>query len=521
MFAVSLGIIWGCFPSTEATTERIEALSKTHAQITIPTKVVLQDASVALFPKGFNVADDTIYGLGDLYRLTGSHLSTDFLKIPLTDVSAVTKYDTKSSPGAIAASFLHGVVGTGMTALSIYCLLCPKCCFGSCPTLYTYDGTKYTLEAELFSHCISRQLEDEDIDFLTEQGPDDGMYRIRMTNEALETHYVNRLSVFAAFHPRGTTILPTADRGIVAVGSILEPKQVVGRSGLDVSRLVKSADTLCYRSDENAILGMAGSGPSDWLDVTLEVPPGVRSVNLVVRLRNTLLSTELLYNVVLASQGLGAIAWTDRMDRDSAYAAQFRDVYRAFSGVAVKILRNGAWIQKGTIADVGPLAWKTVVVNLPVETSGEQRVRLQFVPDNFMIDMIAFDPCPESDQPLLVREIHPSEVRDNSGSARNDITPLIEEDDDKYLITNPGESYRFAYPVAKEAGLEATIFVRSKGYYTEWIRGAWVRDRHEDYQFDLSATGETLKYLFARWLGERQEIEAKFFDARIPIKEVQ
>lgn len=521
MMIVILAIICGCFPSKEATSERVEMLSQAHTKIMVPTKVVLHDASVALFPKGFTVANGTINGLGELYTLTGSHASMDILKIPVTEVSALTKYDTRSSPGGVFASFLHGFLGSAMTGLSIYCLVCPKCCFGSCPTIYTYDGKRYTLEAELFSHCISKQLEDDDVDFLIEPVPADGVYRLRMTNEALETHYVNKLSMFAAYHPKGTQLYPTSERGLVAVGKLIEPTRVVNRSGVDVSELVRFADTLCYRSDEGGILQMASSDPGDWLDVKVDVPVGAQSIRFVVRLRNTLLSTELLYNVVLASQGFEALAWTDRMDTDSIYAAQFRQVYKFFSGVAVKVHRNDKWIQKATIADVGPLAWKTVAINIPVEKPGEQWVRFQFVPDNFMIDMIAVDSSPESYQSPLVKEIRPSEVKDNSGAVRNDIMTLIENDDDKYLITNPGESYRFAYPVTKPSGLEVTVFVRSKGYYTEWIRGGWVRDQQQDYQFDLSAPEKTLQYLAMRWLEEKKEIEAKFFDARIPVKEVQ
>lgn len=518
---VILGIVSGCFPSKEATSERVEMLSQEHTKITVPTKVVLQDASVALFPKGFTVANGTINGIGERYTLTGTHFPMDILNIPVSEVSALTKYDTRSSAGAAFASFLHGIVGGTMTGLSIYCLLCPKCCFGSCPTVYTYDGKKYTLEAELFSHCISRQLEDDDIDFLAEPVPADGGYKIRMTNEALETHYVDKMSVFAAYHPKGTHIYPTSERGLIAVGKLNEPTRVVSRSGVNVSDVVRSADTLCYRSDEGAILQMASRDPGDWLDVKVDVPVGVQNVRFVVRLRNTLLSTELLYNVVLASQGFQALAWTDRMDTDSVYAAQFRKVYRAFSGVAVKVDRNGEWIQKAAIADVGPLVWKTVAVIIPVESPGEQWVRFQFVPDNFMIDMIAFDPSPNGNQSLLVEEIGPSEVKDNSGVLRNDVMSLIENDDDRYLITNPGESYRFVYPVTKLPGSEVSIFVRSKGYYTEWIRGGWVRDLHQGYQFDLSEPRKTLHYLAVRWLEEKKEIEAKFFDARIPVKEVK
>lgn len=521
LLVVLLSLIdFGCFPSKEATSIHKEMITSLQTKVTSPTKVVLRDASVLLFPLGITVYNDTIIGVGQRFWLSGSSTRNELTVVPFDSIAAMTKYESKSSGASAVASFLHGLLGGVTTPLSLYCLACPKCCFGSCPTVYTYDGTRQNLEAELFSHCISRQLEEQDVDFFNQPLPDSGLYQLSLKNEALETHYLNYVAFYLVHHPVGTRIYPSEDGTPVAIQTHVQPARVTNRSGDDILRAVRQIDSIAYRSGEGMVVRMMGGDPFDWLDVKLEVPESVRTIRMIVRLRNTLLSTILLYDVVMASQGIEAMNWTTRMDTDPVYASQFRAIYNAFSGVAVKVLRNGQWVQQTTVKDVGPLAWKTFAVQIPVDRAGELSLRLQFVSDNFMIDMIGFDVSGSSQPPLFVEKIDPKEIQDNSGRLRRELALLIEKDDDQYLVTNPGESYRLSYDVRKKAGYEATAFVRSKGYYTEWIRGSWLRNPQSAYQFNLFQTEQIFSRLAESWLENKDAIEKRFFDARIPVKEI-
>jgi len=521
LFVVLFVGLQGCYPSKVATSVPPEGLVGTGQKITTPARVVLRDATVVLFPGGFTVQNNALQGQGEQCLLTGKRKPIQMLKFPLEDVAAITKYELQNSSGEISGSFFQGIFGTAVTTLSVYCLVCPKCCFGSCPTVYTFDGSKYNLEAELFSQCIAKKLEESDTDILTEPVPPDNLYKIRLTNEALETHYINQFTVFAAYRPKGTKVFSSNDGDPVLVGSVRPPNKVVSRSGRTVTGMVQSEDSLSYRSDDPTTAGLLTGDPMDWLDVTFDVPEGATECRLVARLKNTLLSTVLLYNLVLASQGFRTLSWQDRMDSDEVYATMFRNVYQTFSGVTIKVLRDGEWIQTASIHDVGPLAWKTVTFVVPVDHAGEQTVRFQFVADNFMIDNIGIERTPPISQAPLVEELKLVEVLDNSGKTRNDILPLVSQVDARYLVTDPGQSFRMGYSVPVKPGLEATVFVKSRGYYTEWIRGKWVRENHADYTFDLFDLRGTLAQLGREWMEGKHEIESTFFETRIPLKEAQ
>ncbi len=509
----------GCFPNTEVATRHKEMFSRSDS-LASPTKVFLADGSVALFPHGLRVRNDTIIGVSQRYWISEADTLYRRRMIPFDSIAAMTSYESNTSFGRGLASFLFGWWGPSMTFTAIRCLICPKCCFGSCPTVYSSNGSQDVLRAELFSSSISKQLEGNDLDFISDDSVTSGPYQLRVTNEALETHYINRFTLLAVDHPKGSRILPTGDGTLIAVGPVSLPHMVVNRAGKDVSRMVSAPDASAYRSGSEAAMKLTGDLRTDWLDVTIDVPQGATNLTMVLRLRNTLLTTILLYDVVLGSQGIGAMAWTERMNTDARYASQFGMVYDLFSGISLKTHRNGAWTQQSSIKDVGPIAWKTVAAEIPVHGAGRQTVRLEFFPDNYLIDYIAIDTGRSFGRQCTLQSVPLLSVRDNAGEMRSDVLPLIAGGDDRYLVTNPGESYRLQYELPPLNNDRRTLFVASRGYYNEWIRGSWLTPVKDGYQFDLFEIDRTLDQLAESWEENKDLIEQRFNETRIPVQEV-
>ncbi len=508
---------FGCYPNFEATELKRESLS-TKLSSVWPTKAYLVDASVVLFPSGFLARGDTVIGQGQRVYLDRLGQSGRQWRIPLDSILAMTSYESKTSAGRGIASFLLGLTGSIMTPLSIYCVSCPKCCFGSCPTVYVMDSAGATMQAELFSHSISRLLEAEDLDKLecnTGKGKD---VELLVTNEALETHYIKRFSLLAVSHPPGTTVLPSADNRFVTIRDIHPPLHAVTREGTDILAQLAHTDSLTYRTGIDRFAELADKGAPDEIVVSDSVPPGTTNITLVIRLRNTLLSTILFYDVVLGSQGIEALNWNHRMDTDEEYAAQFKQVYDTFSGLGISVQQDGKWVQVARIKDVGPITWKTVASAIPVPRSGPVKVRLRSFPDNFIIDQVGFSMRKGEAEAAQTEELVPRRIVDDSAQEREDIRGQLARHDGSYLVTNPGESYRFTYHLTPPSGSEVSLFIQSQGYYTEWIRGNWLRASREGYRFDLSRIDEVLSQLGVSWIRGKDDIEHRFFQTRIPLR---
>jgi hypothetical protein len=515
----------GCFPDRQAVFAEKGELDSVKT-VRAPARVYLSDATVALFPNGFDVTKDTLTGMAHVYNTTAmpmegdiSRLPVKTVRTPLANVIAMTYYNDKITIGRGLASFFYGLTSAVMVPAAISCLADPKSCFGSCPTIYTADNAGWDFEAELFSYSVSRLMEANDIDLLHHHMPHGGQLTIRVANEALETHYIDRMELVAARHPYGTRVFPTPTGEIIGVKEPTSPVSAVNSAGASALNTIGALDGKGYRSDTALVRRALSGATADWLEMSFDAPVGRTSAVLLLRLKNTLLSTVLFYNVVLGSQGAGAIEWTQRMNTDPAYAALFSTVYREFSGVRIQVRQGDTWKQEAVIADVGPVGWKEVAVRIPVTGSGPMRVRLQFFPDNIEFDYAGCDFSDPADVPMTMEPVSPREITDQTRSSRPDIVALLQNPDNTYLCTEPGHAYRITYDVPDPGTMDLTLLLRSRGYYTEWVRGAWVREAGTVPAFDLMRIDRSIEVLCDSWLRNRTRMESMFFRTRIPITE--
>jgi hypothetical protein len=513
-----------CYPERQATFVEKQNLD-TVTVVQAPTKVFLRDASIALFPQGFQLKEDTLLGQGLRYSSIGSvrnvpleDLPQRSLRIPKDSAIAMTYFEEVITPGRGFASFIHGFFGAAITPLSIYCIANPKACFGSCPTVYTRNGDNWEFQTELFSYSISRLLESEDLDRLNYRISSGAPFTLRVANEALETHNINLMQLIAVRHAAGTMAFPTADGDFVTVRELRAPLSAVNSEGRDILQPVQFWDDQAYRSDSALVREVKSGRTSDWIDVRVRPPHRSRSATIVLRLKNTLLSTVLFYEVVLGTQGVEAVDWTRRMNSDRPYAALFRSVYSQFSGLKILAWRGDSWRMMGSVPDAGPVGWKPVAINVPIEDENELRIRVEFFPDNIMIDYLAFD-FDSGENQILASEVPPYAVTDKAGDLRPEILALLQRDDLRYLVTEPQDVYRFLYELPTAGEGEMTLFVRSKGYYTEWIRGSWIGPPVGPRQFDLFNIDKTITMLADLWIAERGTMESLFFRNRVPVTE--
>jgi len=491
--------------------------------VAAPAKVFLRDGTIILFPSGFTAGETAIHGEGRRF-VPGEPAAPDLepVEIPLDRVAAMAYYDEKLTTAEIVGTVILNVSAVPLVFSSLYCLSCPKCCFGSCPTVYTEDGGEFKLAAELFSFSVGRLAESDDLDFLAgSAGPPGRPFEMRLTNEALESHRINWLRPLAVVHPLGTRVFPDSNNRLVLFRRFLPPLEARNSLGEDVLPAVAEADDRACRSPQSLVERLKEGPFFDHLDVKLKIPPGASSVKLLLRLRNTLLSTLLFYDLVLGSQGLDALSWIQRMNGDPAYAGRFWFLFRVFSGVRVKVLTDSGWRPAGLIVDPGPLAFKRLALSIPASGREDIELRLEFVPDNYLIDSVNYDyeENPAADPAVIPLEF--DDVRDMDGRPSPDVRALVADKDDRYLETEPGQAYRFFFnpPAARSEEEQVSIFIASRGFYNEWLRGKWLEPpAGSDYRFDLGDVPGTLRRLAESWLESKTILEERFFQTRIPIR---
>lgn len=491
-------------------------------QISTPAKAHLKDGGVVLFADGFRVQDAHLLGHGQKYDLARGPLGA-VSRVPLGDVAALEHYEKELHRGRTAQAYIPAYVvggviaGVTVAAAVIYAVCKDGGCFGSCPTVYA-SGASSPLEAELFSHSVSRRFEDDDLDRLHEVHARDGGYRIRVANEALETHYINRLALEVVDHPPGTKAYATPDRGVVVVQGEA-PLAARSRSGADVTAMLKAGDEAPYRTDAKITAELSTGVTEDWVELTAPMPDEVQGgvPVLVMRLRNTLMTTVLFYDVMLQGQGLRALEWFGSDTNNPLYAWRVRRWFDRNYSLRAEVWNGAHFIPAGQVRPVGPIAWHDVAVPLPRVRANEIRIRLAFLPDNWMVDQSSVGFAVAG--PHARSSVSAVRVERILSAPDDGLLASLRGQDDDYLVTLPGESHDLFFPEPEPApGAERTVFLRSSGFYIEWLREAWFTQGGEPTaapRFEPNA--EAVTRAGRRWLERKEEFERAFTQTKIPL----
>ncbi len=422
--------------------------------------------------------------LGDLYILRDWHVDSgrvhgvgvrldqnrDTIEEREFDLSAsdVSLFETNTNDISFA--------GTGMAItlvahviLTIYCAENPKACFGSCPTFYINDGTGDKLMAEGFSSSVLPRLEAEDIDALPHAVPRGRMLEVTMKNEAIETHVVRAVDILAVPRSDGNYIYKTDAGVFYEADSTLEPSKAVGLHG-DVLEAVRSFDGIEYHSktDSNDLAKM------EFIDLDF-APQSDGSYGVVLGCRQAFVSTYLFYQG-MSYLGSQAGEYLSRLQNgDSLLIASFKGFQAAIGGVEVwSEDENGNWNEEGEVTEMGPIASDIHLIK--VTTSRRPRhIRLVMSQGAWRIDYIAMAKLAHEVAPIMLHPVTREHTRNQILFSDTDQWALRPAKLANALVTLPGDEYRYTFELPEHPE-EYDLFLRSQGYYMEWMREDWLRD---------------------------------------------
>src|SRR6266700_1762590 len=176
----------------------------TPVVVTTPVKAHLVDGSTVVFLAGLTVDSAEVRGDGNRYSLTLRD-SAAVSSIPLDSIVGMEAFEQSVNSASsfvvsvLATSGMAGVVGVLAVAI-----------FGSCPTVYADSAGTALLQAEGFSYSIAPLFEARDVDRLRVAADSDGVVRLELRNEALETHYLNAAALLEGRHDADEFVVPDA-----------------------------------------------------------------------------------------------------------------------------------------------------------------------------------------------------------------------------------------------------------------------------------------------------------------------
>jgi len=497
-------------------------------KVTTAVRAHLLDGQTVFFRQGMIASRDTLYAAGDSaarrYALNLEDAGP-VTALPLDSVLGLESVKDNVNGGAtlflslvdVAAS----VVAVGAVIVAIECIGNPKC-FGSCPTIYSDSAGTPVLEAEGFSYSIAPIFEAPDLDRLRAQPDANGILRLEVRDEAYETHYINHIGLVEVRHDPDELALTDDHNRPIVVRDLRAPAAARDRLGHDVRGVLARADGEVYRTPDQVLARADSADPNDDLDLTFPQAPGRDTVAIVFRMRNSLLNTVLLYELMLGDPGLKSLDWVGRDLNEIGPAARLGRWYAAHMGMRVSVWDGTAYREVARIADTGPVAWKDVAVRVPVFGGGgggggggdSIRVRLSYVADDWRIDQVRLASgvrTPES------RAIAPSTFTTSSGRADSAALDRLRAPDAQYLVTSSGQRFFLSFATGPNpAGASRTFLLASQGYYIEWLRGSWLRT--ERLASTFTPTDDALVSTLRRWRSEQTDLERRFAATRVPVR---
>lgn len=471
-----------------------------------PVKAHLVDGSTVMFPKGVTVDDQKIKGQGFQYDLTLEN-SQPVTELKLDDVAAMESYQDVVNTGATAAASTVATVGGGMATVALV-----KAIFGSCPTTYSLDGDEPILEAESFSYSIAPGFEARDVDRLGIASRDRTAVELELRNEAVETHYVNHIELLEVLHATDETVYPDAKGNPIIVGRLSKPDFVADSNGRRVDAVLAEADGTAWSTTTERLRSVSTGDMGDYVELEFDVS-ATEPTALVLRLRNSLLNTVLLYDVMLKGQGFAALDWMgDDLDRLWP-KYQLARWYQENMGMRIAVWDRGRYRAVASLGDTGPIAWHEVAIPLPATDEEKVKVRLSFIADNWRIDHAALA---TSVRTASTRRVPLAEVLSGSETEHAQARSYLSAADDSYLVTKPGEYLRLKFEVGSPpSDLTRTWFLAAEGYYIEWMRKEWL-DTTSTQAF--VPNDESLLVAIGLWESRRDEMREQFEATRIRVR---
>lgn len=416
-----------------------------------------------------DTVQNTVSGTGTRYDFNRNLASEGALAVAIDSVAIFEtnrKLPSPESDRIIPLSIMAGLD----VVIGILCITNPKACFGSCPTFYLdeQDNFHYA-DAEGFSNAISPSMEYGDIDALGSVAAVGDTFSISMKNEALETHCVNEVKLLAYPKTAGKPVFQSADDAFFVAEAPYPVRRARGPEG-DITDLVRRAD----RQERFSLADEANLSSKEVLYLDFDPVKTAGELGLVVSFRQTLMTTYFIYSAIgYMGDEVGDIF--AKLETEPALNGKLENGIKKELGDIEVYTQNdqtGAWVRQGELYETGPIAINQQIV--PLTTAATDTVRLKIVMNRglWRIDYLGLTTIQEKVDPVVLSPQAVLNHGQRDARARAQIN-----DPNQRLISMPGSAYRFDF-VLPEGDREYDLFLYTKGYYLEWMRAHWLKDKN-------------------------------------------
>lgn len=434
-------------------------------------KAHMHNGDVFIFRNTWQVdsLENTVIGWGEHYDFNRTQLRKGSLEVAVDSV-AIFETNLKLKNTQAGNITAVTVLMAANLALTAYCAANPKACFGSCPTFYVNEGDNFHYaDAEGFSNAIAPSLEYGDVDALNAHQAPKGNFSLTLKNEALETHCLNKVELWAYPIQEGERVYQTRKNKFFLCESEYEPISAIGPEG-DIASLLAKAD----RKERFSLSDKQNLSSKEEIILEFKDVPRSKDLGLLVHFRQTLMTTYFIYSAMgYMGDEVGDVF--ARLEREKTAKSKLDKGLKSVLGeleIHVWNEKDQSWELQGAFYETGPIAINRQLLALQNKThNGQLKVKLLINKGLWRIDYVGLT---QILKPVEPKAYLPCEVLSNETPQKRAYDAL--HDSGQYFTTFPGERYtlNFELPNSK---LHYEMFLNAQGYYLEWMREDWIKDK--------------------------------------------
>jgi hypothetical protein len=376
----------------------------------------------------------------------GAIISIPFENIAKAELNKVDGSKTVVIGGGIA-------VGAFYTVFLIYWIAKG----GSCPFIYSDDGSNTNFEGEIYSGATAIPLERDDYLWLKNIKPVDNLYKISISNEVKEIQNTNLAELIVFDHSPGTNILVDKYGNAHTLADTKKPVSAVDNYGRSLTDEISFRDSIRYISQVQKDLILY-----DTVSLTFEKPANAVNSKLVISAKNTM---WLDYMFVKFTDLFGNRYdnWKEKRN-EKPQEELLKWSFDQGMPLSVYLETDKGLVFADYFNLAGPMADKEDVLILDLSDISGDKVSIKLVSGLLFwdIDFIGMDFSP--DQATIKTVVPLASATDENGK---NVSDLLIDDDDRYLIqpdiTNI-TSVTFPAPSPVQ-GMNRSMILHSKGNY--------------------------------------------------------
>ena len=331
---------------------------------------------------------------------------------------------------------------------------------GSCPYIYSFDGTEFKRDAEAFGTSISKALEGETFSVLPSLTAVDGNLTVRVSNERPETHMINRIQLFAADAGTAQSVVIDNNNNCLPVFHPISPRSAHDQSGKNILNEITTRDLHYWRSDMQNTT--AFSGFRDQVEAEFDLPANASSATIIIDAINSDLITD-VYSTVGGLLGDATLEFYNALEHDTQLQSDMREWINDCK-LKIEIGDGDQWKDAGTILPEATLVPFTRAIRIDNITALQRplRVRLSSLTDVWRLNAVAVDYSPVRPLPMVELPM--------TSDLTQKLRDALASDDSSYATLLPPDQFDARFDAAPTTDMQHPVYIfAAKGYLYEWF----------------------------------------------------